>query len=265
MPPSGSAAASVMSNPPMGFNRIVPGVGPPISQPSRLPFLSARPSAKARSVPLSLPALIMAIASMPRFATIALAPAGSGTVPGRRSEAVGGKGIERDAVLALERDIGGAVARVAVDQGHAFGVAHRIVAQRLAVGAEHRAEHRIAQTFEPPPVIIESGPEPGAGIGDGEQRAAGRVERERRIAAEMAGLGVEIEPGPEDQLAELLAARIIAVEVDGDGGDGGRRRPGQHRQRLVGERRRDREESSRRRDGQQPPGRARRCGGGGSR
>ena len=79
--------------------------------------------------------------------------------------------------------------------------------------------------------------------------------RERRIAAEMAGLGVEIEPGPEDQLAELLAARDcsrsksmgMAVMVVGVG-------PRQHRQRLVGERRRDREESRRRRDGQTAAG-----------
>ena len=56
--------------------------------------------------------------------------------------------------------------------------------KRLAVAAEERADARIAQAFELPPVIVDVGPEPGAGIGDGEQRLAGRVDDERRIAAE---------------------------------------------------------------------------------
>ena len=61
----------------------------------------------------------------------------------------------------------------------------------------------------------------------------------RGVAAEIAGLGEEIEPAPEDQLAELLALGILAIEIDGDGGDDGRDRPVESGQRLVGKRRHD--------------------------
>ena len=219
MPPSGRAAASVMSKPPSRFSKIPPGVGPPISQPRRLPFLSVSPSAKATSVPLSLAGadqghrLDAAIGAHP------LRPRRQGHGPGRRPEPFRGEGVAGDAVPALERDIGRALPRIAVDQRHAFGVALAIVAQRLAVGAEDRAEHRIGQALEPPSVIVERGPEPSAGIGDRQQRSSRGIDGQRRIAAEMARLGIEIEPGPEDQLAELLAVRIVAVEIDGDGGD----------------------------------------------
>ncbi len=235
MPPSGSAAASVMSKPASRFSAMVPGDGPPISQPVRLPPLSVSRSEKATSVPLRRPCADHGHRLDAAIGVHALRACRQGHRAARRTEFVGGEGIARDPMLALEGDIGRALLGVAVDQGHAFGVAVLVIEQRLPVSSEQRTEHDIAQALERAAVIVEIGPEPGPGVGDGEQAGAGRIERERRVAAEIARLGEQVEPAPEDQLAELLALGVLAVEVDRDGGDGGRDRLVESNQRLVGE------------------------------
>jgi hypothetical protein len=65
----------------MFFKVIALGVGPPISQPRRLPFLSRSLSEKATSVPLSLPERTSAIASMPQLESICRDLFGKGTAP----------------------------------------------------------------------------------------------------------------------------------------------------------------------------------------
>ncbi len=75
-------------------------------------------------------------------------------------------------MVALERDIGRAIPNVAACEADPFGVARGVGGKRLAVAAEDRADACFAQAFELPPVMVDAGPEPGAGVGDGEQRLA---------------------------------------------------------------------------------------------
>ena len=195
MPPSGREAASVTSKPPIRFSVMPPGAGPPISQPCRLPAPLASPSPKATSVPFNRPALMTVIASMPRLALERFRPARQSDGARRRSEPFGVEGIAHDPVLSLERKISGALSRGPFDHRHAFGVPLCFVAERLSVGPQDRAEHGILQAFQLPSVIVERRPEPAAGIGDGKKRPARGIDGESREAAEMSGLGVEIEPG----------------------------------------------------------------------
>ena len=180
MPPSGSAAASVMSKPPSRFSTISPGVGPPISQPRRLPFLSVRSLGEGHQRALELPGADHRHRLDAAIGGHALRRRRQGNRPGRRSEPVGGEGVARDPVLALERHVGGALLGVAVDQRHALGIAQGIVAERLAVGAEHGPEHDIAQALQLASVIVERRLEPGAGVGDRQQRMSGRIDRHAR-------------------------------------------------------------------------------------
>src|SRR5262245_65211241 len=120
-------------------------------------------------------------------------------------------------MIALEGDVSRALGGVTVDERQAFRVLLSVAGERLPFAAEDWSDARLAQAFELPPVIIDIGPEPGAGIGDGEQRLAGWAEDERRITAEERRLGVKIDPAAPDKLAEMLAIRILAAEVDGNG------------------------------------------------
>ena len=81
MPPSGRDVASVTSKPPIRFRVMLPGAGPPMSQPCRLPAPLAVPSANATSVPFNRPALMTVNASIPRLPPKPLVPPGRGTVP----------------------------------------------------------------------------------------------------------------------------------------------------------------------------------------
>ena len=179
-------------------------MGPPISQPVRLPFLSVSLSEKATSVPLSRPGVITAIASMPRLAFIALGAGRKRNRPASADRIVGGEGIAKDAVLALEGDVGRALPGCH-RQGHAFRIAVLVVEQRLAVGAEERAEHRIAQAFQLPPVIVEVALSQVPASEMASSVVPDGIERERRVAAEVGGLGEEVEPAPKISLPNSFA------------------------------------------------------------
>ena len=75
-------------------------------------------------------------------------------------------------MVALEGNVGRAFRNVAGGKRDTFRVALGVGRKRLAVAAEDRADARIAQAFELPPVIVDIGPEPGAGVRDREQRLA---------------------------------------------------------------------------------------------
>jgi hypothetical protein len=87
--------------------------------------------------------------------------------------------------------------------------------ERLPVLAEDRADGRRAQAFDRPPLMFNSCPEPGSGIGDREQRIARGVDGERRVAAKIGGLAEQIDPATPDELAELFASRIVPVKSMG--------------------------------------------------
>ena len=210
-----------------------------MSQPVRLPLLSGSRSEKATSRALE-PAL--ANHGNRLEAAIGVHRLGAGRkrhLAARRSEFLLGEGIAPDAVLALERHERSTLLGITVDERHAFRVAILIIGERLAVLAEQRPEHGIAQAFEHPPVIVEGCSEPGAGIRYGKERRSGGIEHHLRIAAEEARIGEEIETATIDELAKLLLVGMLAIEVDGNGGDLDRHRPVRCGRRLVGEGRED--------------------------
>ena len=75
-------------------------------------------------------------------------------------------------MVALEGHISRALRCVAACERDTFRVALGVGRKRLAAAAEDRADACIAQAFELPPVIVDVGPEPGASVGDREQRLA---------------------------------------------------------------------------------------------
>src|SRR5262249_23204330 len=105
----------------------------------------------------------------------------------------------------------------------------------------------VAQAFDLSPVIVDVGAEPGAGVRNSEQPFAAGVDDQPGIAAEILRLAEEIDAAPPDELAEVLPVRIVAVEIDRDGGDLDLLDARRHVFRLVGERRRhgdERQQSS---------------------
>jgi len=147
------------------------------------------------------------------------------------------EGIAKDAVVALEGDVSDAGCRVALDQSHAFGVAEPVVADRLAVGSEDRANGGVTQAFYNATVIVELGAKPSPRIGDRQQGLAGGVECECRVATEMVAAGEQADAATEDQLVESLALGILTIEIHRQRRDSDLFGLGQHARRLVGKRR----------------------------
>src|SRR5262245_28468858 len=86
-------------------------------------------------------------------------------------------------------------------------------------------------------IVVDGRSEPSTGIRDGKERGSGGIDDHLRIAAEEARISEKIEPASIGQLAEFLVIGIVAIEVDGNGGDLDGDRPVGRRGRLVGKRR----------------------------
>ena len=71
-------------------------------------------------------------------------------------------------MVALERHIGRPLLGIAVQEADPFCVPLAILAQRLAVFAEDRADNSLVHGFELAAVIVERGSEPRPGIGNGQ-------------------------------------------------------------------------------------------------
>src|SRR5687768_2435384 len=84
--------------------------------------------------------------------------------------------------------------------------------------------------------MIELGAQPGPCIRKRKQRCAGRIQGDCRIAAEILRFAEEVEATAVGQLAEITALGAVAIEVDGDGGDGNRLGRRERLQRLLRER-----------------------------
>src|SRR5262245_47493117 len=86
-------------------------------------------------------------------------------------------------------------------------------------------------------IVVDGRSEPSTGIRDGKTRHSGGIDDHLRIPAEEARIGEKIEPASVGELAELLVVGIVAIEIDGNGGNLDGDRPVTRRGRLVGKRR----------------------------
>ena len=108
-----------------------------MSQAWRSPFLSVRLSEKATTAPLSeWSGLEQGDGFKPAVRPHSLCARRKRQRSRRRSELLRAKRIAKNAVMALERDIGSASSRTTINQSRPFRVTFLVVAERFAVGAQ---------------------------------------------------------------------------------------------------------------------------------